>query len=223
VRFHYTLTPIYELPFGKGMKFFNHAGHGMELLVGGWEFTGIYNFQSGNPLVLPTNSAFYRGDPSPHNNLTKGKFGTYIDPTAFIPYPSKTTPLSVIQAYPTWTGVTSLPGYNYVPTAADIKANLDNGIYNDFVLRNTLYAQTYGDIRNPPLNTATAGFRKNFNFTEAIRLQLRVDATNLFNHPRWGNISTDPTSAFFGRPSGSATPIPVNDPRRIEIAGKIYF
>jgi hypothetical protein len=54
-------------------------------------------------------------------------------------------------------------------------------------------------------------------------VQIRLDATNLLNHPQFGNIGTDPTSAYFGRPSGAATPTAVNNPRQIEIAGKIYF
>lgn len=220
VRFHYTLTPIYELPFGRGKTFLKHANRAVDELVGGWEVTGIYNFQSGTPIVLPTNTAFYRGDPSPDTNVTRGRNGTYFDTSAFVPYPTKSTPISTIQAYPSWTGVTSLPGYGYVPKAND---TAKNGIYNDFTVRNTLYPQTFGDIRNPPTDTVTAGVRKNFNFTDTIRLQLRMDATNLLNHPQFGNISTDPTSAYFGKLSGAAVPTAVNSPRQIEIAGKIYF
>jgi hypothetical protein len=197
-----------------------HTSRGMEQLVGGWELTGIYNFQSGNPIVLPTNSSFYRGDESPNTGLQRGRTGTYFDTSAFVPYPNKSTPIATIQAYPSWTGVTAMPGYSYVPTPTD---SAKNGIYNDFTVRNTLYPQTFGDIRNPWVNTWTAGLRKNFNFTETFRLQLRMDATNLFNHPQFGSISTDPTNAYFGRLSGSSKLTAVNNPRQIELAGKLYF
>src|SRR6266702_446263 len=220
VRFHYTVTPIYELPFGKGKLFLKGSNRAMEQLVGGWEVTGIYNFQSGTPLVMPTNSSFYRGDPSPNNNVAKGRTGTYFDTTAFAAYPNKSTPIATLHAYPTLTGVTAMPGYNYFPTATD---TAKNGIYNDFTVRNTLYPQTFGDIRNPPTNTVTAGLRKNFNFTETFRFQLRIDATNLLNHPQFGNISTDPNSSYFGKLSGSANLTAVNSPRLIELAGKLYF
>lgn len=221
VRFHYTLTPIYELPFGKGKLFLGDSNRAMEQLVGGWEITGIYNFQSGTPLTLPTNSAFYRGDPSPDVNITKGRTGTYFDTSAFVPYPTKTTPIATIQGYPGWTGVAAMPGYNYVPTATD---TAKNGIYNDFNVRNTFNPQTFGDIRNPPINTVTAGLHKSFNFTETFRFQLRMDVTNLLNHPQFGNISTDPTSAYFGKLSGAASPTTaVNTARQIELAGKLYF
>jgi hypothetical protein len=220
VRFHYTLTPIYELPFGKGKHFLNGSNRAMEQLVGGWEFTGIYNFQSGTPVVMPTNTSFYRGDPSPNINVARGRTGTYFDTTAFVPYPTKTTPIAAIQAYPSWTGVTAMPGYNYVPTPTD---TAKNGIYNDFTVRDTLYPQTFGDIRQPPTDTVTAGVHKNFIFTETFRFQLRMDITNLLNHPQFGNIGTDPTNANFGKLSGAAVPTAVNSPRLIELAGKLYF
>jgi hypothetical protein len=221
VRFHYTLTPIYELPFGKGKRFLKDSNRAMEQLVGGWELTGIYNFQSGLPIVLPTNTSFYRGDPSPNTNVKRGRHGTYFDTTAFVPYPTKSTPIATIQTtYPGWTGVTSMPGYNYVPTAND---TAKNGIYNDFTVRNTLYPQTFGDIRQPPTNTIIAGLRKNFIFTETFRFQLRMDITNLLNHPQFGNVGIDPTNAYFGMLSGAAVAVPINTPRQIELAGKLYF
>jgi hypothetical protein len=220
VRFHYTLTPIYELPFGKGKLFLKGSNRAMEQLVGGWELTGIYNFQSGTPLVLPTNTSFYRGDPSPNTNVARGRKGTYFDTTAFVPYPNKSTPIATIQAYPGWTGVTAMPGYGWVPPSG---SSASNGIYNDFTVRDTLYPQTFGDIRNPPVNTVTAGVRKNFIFTESFRFQLRIDATNLLNHPQFGGIGTDPTNAYFGKLSGAAIPTAVNSPRLIELAGKLYF
>lgn len=220
IRFHYTLTPMYELPFGKGKRFLKNSNRATEQLVGGWEFTGIYNFQSGTPIVLPTNSTFYRGDKSPNTGLTRGRKGTYFDTSAFVPYPSKSTTLATIQAYPAWTGVSSMPGYSWVPSATD---SAKNGIYNDFTVRNTLYPQTFGDIRQPPVNTITAGVRKNFNFTDNVRFQIRFDATNLFNHPQFGGVGVDATNANFGKLSGAAVPTAVNNPRQIEIAGKFFF
>ena len=188
---------------------------------GGWEFTGNYNYQSGTPITLPTNSSFYRGDKSPNIGVAKGKTGTWFDTTAFAAYPTKSTTVAQLQAYPTWTGVSSLPGYSWTPQSSSDSAK--NGVYNDFTVRNTIYPQTFGDIRNPPINTVTAGIRKNFNFTETVRFQLRMDATNLLNHAQFGNISTSPTSSFFGRLSGSSSITAVNNPRQIELAGKLYF
>ena len=229
VRFHYTIAPIYELPFGRGKRFASHSNFATQQLVGGWEFSGIYNYQSGTPIVLPTNSSFYRGDKLPNTNVPHGRNGTWFDTSAFIPYPNKTTCYTNIQNYPGWTGVQSLPGYNYVPAGGTASnpcpssSGPNNGVYNDFAVRNTLYPQTFGDLRNPRVNDVTLGIRKNFRFSETVRLQLRMDAFNALNHPRYSAVGTDPTSPYFGRVGGTATPTTANAPRQIELAGKLYF
>jgi hypothetical protein len=69
------------------------------------------------------------------------------------------------------------------------------------------------------VNEINLGVRKVIRFNEAIRLELRMDAFNAFNHPRFGAPNTDPTSASFGR-------VPLaqeNQARSIELAGKLYF
>jgi hypothetical protein len=118
-----------------------------------------------------------------------------------------------------WSRKTPQEGYNSSVSAQ----KKEIPVYNDFTVRDTLYPQTFGDIRNPPTNTVTAGLRKNFIFTETFRFQLRLDATNLLNHPQFGNVGTDPTNANFGKLSGAAIPTAVNSPRLIELAGKLYF
>ncbi|HKX27082.1 MAG TPA: hypothetical protein VJ302_05250, partial [Blastocatellia bacterium] len=40
---------IYELPIGKGQKFFGNSGSGLDRLVGGWAFHGTARIQSGAP------------------------------------------------------------------------------------------------------------------------------------------------------------------------------
>ncbi|MDE1176390.1 MAG: carboxypeptidase-like regulatory domain-containing protein [Edaphobacter sp.] len=224
VRFNYTVTPIYELPIGRGKALLRNTSRFGDLIAGGWTVTGSYHFNSGTPIALPTNSAFYRGDGSPNRNVKRGHTGTYFDTTAFAPYPNKSTSYADVHnqtKYPDWTGIAGLPGYSWQPASSSDSAK--NGVYNDFVVRNTLYPTAFGDIRNPPVNQLTLGIRKNFNFTENVRFQLRMDAFNALNHPQFGNISVDPTSAYFGKLSGSSTISAINLPRQIELAGKFYF
>jgi hypothetical protein len=52
---------IYELPFGHGKPLLNSAGRGTNLLVNGWQFAGIENWSTGNPIVL---SSFDNGTTS---------------------------------------------------------------------------------------------------------------------------------------------------------------
>ena len=43
---------IYELPFGKGKPFLNHAGKAGNALVGGWQVSGITTYETGTPFSL---------------------------------------------------------------------------------------------------------------------------------------------------------------------------
>jgi hypothetical protein len=43
---------VYELPFGRGKKFANSGSGALNALVGGWEMSTIYKYQSGPPMYF---------------------------------------------------------------------------------------------------------------------------------------------------------------------------
>lgn len=51
----------YDLPFGRGRRFFGTAGRATDLLLGGWNLNGIYTWQSGG-LVSWGDVIYYGGD-----------------------------------------------------------------------------------------------------------------------------------------------------------------
>lgn len=219
-RFNYNVTPVYELPFGRGKRFGNGVGRGLNEAIGGWEVTGIYHFQSGTPLNLATNSSFWEGkDPSLGKNKTPHE---WFDTSMFEPFPSRSMTVAQLAAYPAWTGVQNLPGYSYVPPAGSTQAT-KNGVYQDFTTWSTYNQHTFGNIRNPYTTTVTLGVRKSFPITEKTRIQLRIDAFNALNHPQFGNIDTTPGDAYFGWVNGTTTPTQVNQPRSVQLEGKLYF
>lgn len=55
-RNRFLATFLYQLPFGKGRTFLRNANMLMNLLVGGWEWSGIMLFQSGPFMTVTTNS-----------------------------------------------------------------------------------------------------------------------------------------------------------------------
>jgi hypothetical protein len=72
---------IYQLPFGHGKKVGASVNHATDLLIGGWETTGIATFQTGFPFSITANdiqgvlnSQFMRANRDPgcdiHANLT---------------------------------------------------------------------------------------------------------------------------------------------------------
>jgi hypothetical protein len=53
-------------------------------------------------------------------------------------------------------------------------------------------------VRGPGQFFASAAVMKNFRLHEQLRLQLRADASNLFNHPNWSDPTLSLKSALFG-------------------------
>jgi hypothetical protein len=73
---------VYQLPFGRGAKMANNVNRAVDLVIGGWETTGIATFQAGFPFSITANdisgtlnSQFMRANSvsgcNPHANLTQ--------------------------------------------------------------------------------------------------------------------------------------------------------
>jgi hypothetical protein len=221
-RFHEVLSPVYELPFGRGKLVGKHVGRGVNELIGGWEFTGEYQFQSGNPISLPTNSSFFQGgSPSLGSKKTAGK---WFNTSMFEPYPSSSTTVAQIAAYPSWTGVAAMPGYGWVPTpGVSGYSKINNGVYNDFSTYVTYNQSVFGNIREPYMTNFTLGARKRFAITDKVNFQLGMDAFNVFNHPQFGAVGTSVTSSYFGVLCGTSVCSQVNNPRNIQLRGRLTF
>jgi outer membrane receptor protein involved in Fe transport len=64
----------------------------------------------------------------------------------------------------------------------------------------------FGGIRGAPQNRWDLSIKKNFNFTEAVKMEFRAEAINAFNHAVFTPPNTTPTSSSFGRVTGVAWP-----------------
>jgi hypothetical protein len=50
------IAGVYELPIGPGKKFVNHGGTLMKNLLGGWQLSGVFTYQSGTPNTIYANN-----------------------------------------------------------------------------------------------------------------------------------------------------------------------
>ena len=81
-----TANWIWELPVGHGRKYMSSANRAADLVLGGWELTGLYRFTSGSPLTMYSKGdplqngwgtrADQIGDPSISNPSANGWFNT---------------------------------------------------------------------------------------------------------------------------------------------------
>ena len=113
-------------------------------------------------------------------------------------------------------GIQNLPGYNYTPAPGD---TIKNGVYQDFADFIRTYPTRWGDVRASRVNEANLGLYKNIHLVERANLQLRFDAFNALNHPRFDAPNTNPSSPNFGR----VTPAQLNNARQIELGGRLTF
>ena len=199
----FTFSGIYELPFGKGRSWGNGWHPVADAIFGGWQVQGLYEWQSGEPLLLP--NLFYNGD----INELKSRLGKTdenglrygIDRAAwetagfFVPDPTPTQPNRV-----------SVPGVanNFTSSSA-------------LTLRSVPF--TLDGLRNQRFLKFDVGISKNFRIREGMKFQIRVDAINVLNKPYFSSPNVTPSSSSFG-----FTAAPVRQPPRdIQIGGRFTF
>jgi hypothetical protein len=49
------MAGVYELPIGPGKQFLNHGGTLMKNVLGGWQLSGVFTYQSGTPITIFAN------------------------------------------------------------------------------------------------------------------------------------------------------------------------
>jgi hypothetical protein len=171
----------YELPFGRG-KTYLHGNALEDAAVGGWRISGTMITQSGNPFTVVAS-----------NNLNSTITGCSVGGTA--------------------SGGDTNNGCNWFPNVVSgtHAANQGpNGWFNQtaFVSAAPVSGQfAFGNegrnsLVGPRLTVFNMSVAKDFSFGERIRLELRSDWVNVFNHP---SLGIPGNTCNFG-PSGVCVP-----------------
>jgi Carboxypeptidase regulatory-like domain/TonB-dependent Receptor Plug Domain len=150
-------TFIYDLPFGVGRKFLSHTWKAVDLFTGGWTTTGILRINSGFP-YMPTIA-----DSNQLGDLTHTARPDILTNVPIInPLWSRTCP----------TGAGCQP---YLNPSAFARPAL--GALGDA-------PRTLDSVRGPMDQFFDISVQKSFRLgSEKRRLQFRVDALNVLNHP----------------------------------------
>ena len=123
VRHIINANAVWEMPFGRGRKFFTDADRLTNAFIGGWQMSGIFRWNSGLPMFSPYDDARWA------TNWNAQSSGTRIRPVESCPVQGgKLFGACLLEAYRSWRGafpgetgdrnVLRLPGY----------VNLDVGI-----------------------------------------------------------------------------------------------
>ena len=218
----FNFNGIYELPFGRGKRFFKDASGWTDRLLGGWQLASILQVGSGNPITITDargvlNLAFFSGRNTPFTNLNreqlKDLFGLferngvfyYINP-------------DVLQISTTASGTISRAALGSIDPLTGTEQTFPGQVF---------FLTPAGGIGNTPRAIGTApiyvnvdaSLIKNIRIRENFRAQLRVEAFNLLNRANFDvdRLTQDISSNTFGQISNTFSP------RVIQLAVRIEF
>jgi hypothetical protein len=168
-RFVFNMNSVYELPFGKGRKFMNNAARGVDLVLGGWQLSGLATWESGYPFTpgylncgrdedTGPCRANLVGDASVPSPSAKGWYATATPGTGGNGCLATASPTAELNANGCTRGPWSRPQPGTFGTVA----------------RNSFFG--------PHLFNADASLSKKFAITEQLNAQFRAELFNVFNH-----------------------------------------
>lgn len=221
----FNLNSIYELPFGKGKRFFRDAGTWLNRLVGGFQLNTIMNVSTGAPIgffdprgTFASNARSARN--TANSTLTKDQIkaliGVFRTPCGIFLIDPKV--ININQANLAAGNCSALgsgraaEGFGSTPFAGQVFTN---------VLPGDLGSLERFFVNGPTYFNIDASLFKNIQITERVRFQIRAEVFNVLNRANFGvtggqqlqNIN----SSNFGRITAAFSP------RVVQFAGRIEF
>jgi hypothetical protein len=198
---HFTAGSTYELPFGKGKMFGFGGNKVMDAVLGGFVVNGIYQFQTGAPVLFSADIPLQPG----------------FTPQNITIQPHLATPLGTTPALNTSVFVTGSS------TACPASGACDGSqfINGQYTFHYRTLPTTISSVRIDGFNNLDASLLKNIAVYRTLKLQLRFEAFNVLNHPAFAqpNVSSATASNF-----GYITSVFANSqPRQVQLGGRIVF
>lgn len=208
VRHRFAANWIWEIPFGRNSQ------NWKRYLLGGWEISGILGYQTGQPLNIIDS-----GVPDLGNGLSTRPRLTGTPPRSGFLTPDPVSPnrFLYLPVNPVYDANGSCIA-NTVPFACEVSVNgpFEGTLPRNFFRQPGTYYQNTAVLKNIPLAS------------EGMKLQIRAEFYNLFNHPNLyvnsGTVDVNASSYH----SSDANTIPgvtasFRDSRQIVVALKLLF
>lgn len=206
-----TLASVAELPFGQQHRWGSTWNDALNSILGGWQFSAKYEWQSGAPLVFNQNTYFDPscGDPRKiesqwGKNASGQLFGVDI-------------PVFDTTCFYTLNGQPFRNAAGQVVTFQATEIGLGQANIRTF-------PTILPHVRFMAQHLLDLGLTKNLRFGNRVRVQVRVEALNAENFTLFGigNLTTTSNNATFGRLSNidSST---VMKPRDVQLGVRVTF
>jgi hypothetical protein len=170
-RHRFVISPVYELPFGKGKPYLTHGV--VAAIVGGWQIAPLIQWQTGNPLTATLTGNFSNTQAS---SSTADRPDLIGDPNANAPH----TPQE-------WFNVAAFAPTRAASGAAGATYSFGN--------------EGKGVIVSPGLVNMDVSIVRTFSIKERVRIQLRGEFFNALNHtnfnfPTAASLNANTPSTF---------------------------
>jgi hypothetical protein len=209
-RNRWNTTSVYELPIGKGRAFGGSMSRIADTLVGGWQLSNIFLWQSG-----PFESTYFpsgQGDPSGTGSGLTGSLagfdGGHRNQEPDRVYSVSTKPAGRSRNNWISSSAFTCPGYpGWAPgTPCTTGAGFDSkgaalSPYPNPIGR--FGTAQVGTVVGPGLVNLSSGLSKTFAITERVRLKAEGTFTNVLNHTNLGDPQTNISTPSFGLITGS--------------------
>jgi hypothetical protein len=198
-----TVDGIWELPWMRDQK--GIVGH----IVGGWQASGIYAFNTGLPLTATMaagGTVNYGGLTSSYNGQTNGGVASDAAGLGILGQSSAALRPSVVLDPNNGANLHSrLHWFNQTAFVAPSPSSYQVG------------NERRGIITGPGFSRFDVGVSRSFNVYRGWMFTLRGEGFNVLNHTNWAAIDTVATSTTFGQATSA------RDPRMFQVAGRISF
>ena len=186
---------VYQLPVGKGRDVLRNASTPVDMLLGGWQVSGIVDIQSGVPLAVTDGTSNNGGLNGGWNN--RANYSSSCGSSA--PIVNKNNTLSTTLGVQ-WFDVTC---------------------FSDHTFNYLLGSSVPGNVWGPGIANFDLSMSKAVRVRERYQIQFRADAFNAMNTPHFSNPGTTcctAQSAGFGVITGTSNP-----PRQLQLGLHVAF
>lgn len=209
-----TISGVYMVPVGRGRMLLPNSNRLIDSVIGGWELSSMFLWQSGTPQSVP-GYYLHNAKVTRHNQSNNG----YI--RVFAPFAERYTQVNgeyVVQPYEGASNYGSTFKYDYDGPTPTLPNFMDVPSYAPAA------NVEYSGIRTAGVRQFDSSLDKNFSLYENFKLQLRIDAFNVLNHPEWTGGADTNTS--FDANLGAITKGPTgasNNPREMQLSLKVSW
>lgn len=185
---------VYDLPFGRGRGLMRNAAYPVEVLLGGWQVSGIVTMQHGVPLVVSDGTSNNGGLNSGFTNRANYNPGCGSH-AAVVNRPN---------------GLSSTQGVQWFDTTC----------FSDHTINYVYGTSVPGNVWGPGIVNFDLSLSKAVKIREKLELRVRADAFDAMNTPHFSNPGTTcctAQSAGFGVITGTSTP------RQLQLGAHLAF